>query len=284
MARIELTVTMKGIYEYERPAYGYGYETAYIYNMESEDGKVYVWKTTAFMTIEVPYTGKPGRHCFEDRKGNPVDHSKINKDDVIRITASVKGESEYKGQPQTELTRVKVVERVSKAKTREEIKDEKKQRQMASLQIGDAIWYGMKYKQYKEHYSDCETICGSFRRNDWGESFVDVILKADRLKASGVRGQHYAGYEFFVTENGERSRVCYRAVNEDNAFKRCQKEFPNAEIEAGKIYPYDSNYDLSGYVVTIGAEQKEEPAVVPEQKYEGSAQEGFDLFWEWANQ
>ena len=77
--RFEATVTMKGIHSYEAPAYGYGTETRYIYNMIAEDGTVYVWKTTSFMTMEVPYTGKPGCHCFEDRKGNPIDYSRINK-------------------------------------------------------------------------------------------------------------------------------------------------------------------------------------------------------------
>lgn len=281
MARIEITVTMNGIYSYERPAYGYGTETAYIYNMETEDGAVYVWKTTSFMTLRVESDQKNGME-YEEKTGKWFAHQKINKGDVIRITASVKGESEYKGQPQTELTRVKVVERTFKGTTREEIKAAKKQEQLDSLQTGDAIWRGMKYKQYKEHYSDCETVCDSFRRNDWGESFVDVILRADRLKASGVRGQHFSGYEFYVTENGETTKVCYRAVNEDNAFKRCQKEFPNAEIEVGKIYPYGSTYDLSGYIEVVGAKQKEEPK--KEAKAKTSADEGFDLFWEYVNQ
>lgn len=47
--KIEAVVTMKKIYQYQAPAYGYGTEWKYIYNMVSEDGTVYVWKTSAFM-------------------------------------------------------------------------------------------------------------------------------------------------------------------------------------------------------------------------------------------
>lgn len=42
MARITVEVTMSNIYQYSAPAYGYGYETRYIYTMQGEDGTVYV--------------------------------------------------------------------------------------------------------------------------------------------------------------------------------------------------------------------------------------------------
>jgi len=243
MARIEITVTMKGIYSYERPAYGYGIETAYIYNMETEDGKAYVWKTTSFMTLRVESDKKNGME-YEEKTGKWFAHQKINKGDVIRITASVKGESEYKGQPQTELTRVKVVERTVAAKTWEEIKAEreaqkaqKAQEQLDSLQGEDFAWR-MPYKQYKEHYNDCETVEGSFEKNRFG-SFITVIVREGRLKASGVRGEHYSGYEFYFMQDGKKHRTCYRAVKEENALRRLQKDFPDAtDIQPGRIYNY----------------------------------------------
>lgn len=240
--RIEATVTMTNIYEYEAPAFGYGYETRYIYTMTAEDGTVYVWKTTAFMTLKVE--DPDGWEI--DRKGRRWNYLKINSGDIIKIAASIKGESEYKGQPQTELTRVKVIERTFKAETPEEraarIEKERKakaQEQRDSLIGQDFIWT-MPYKQFKEHYADCETVEGSFERHRNRPCTIAVIIREGRLKASGVRGEHYSGYSFLVTDNGEKVRVVYRAVNEENAEKRCKKDFPAAtEISLDNIYHYN---------------------------------------------
>lgn len=241
MARIDkVTVTLNGVYQYTAPAFGYGYETRNIYTMSSDDGVVYVWKTTAPLNIQVPYTGKKGWHNFEDRKGNPIDYEPINKGDRIVISATIKGESEYNWQPQTELTRVSVKERIFKAKTPEEIEAERKAEQEASRQEqldtlgeGDFVWK-MPYKQYKEHYNDCETVVGSFEKTRYG-STIQVIVRRGRLVPSGVRGEHYSGYEFTV----DGKTICYRAVSEDNAERRCRKDFPEAKsIECTKIYRY----------------------------------------------
>ena len=239
--RIKAVVTMKNIYSYEAPAYGYGYETKYIYTMVAEDGTVYVWKTTTFMGYEVE---DPNGWIIREKKGQEVVYrfDNINKNDVIEITASVKGQGEYKGQPQTELTRVKVVSRIVKAKTKEEIIDEKKQEQKETLKPGDFIWR-MPYKQYKDHYSDCETIAGSY---DSGERAyrrvapsIEVIIREGRLKNSGVRGEHFIGYEILFNEDGKQVRTVYRAVSEENAIKRFNKDFPNAtDVKMGQIYDY----------------------------------------------
>lgn len=245
MARIEVKVTMKGIYSFEAPSFGYGYETRHIYNMEAEDGTVYVWKTTATMHIEVPYTGDPGMHCFEDRKGNPVDHAPVKKGDVLVITADVKGQKEYKGQPQTELTRVKVKEMLSEVKTASQIEAERKaaeeakrQAQKDSLMEGDFIWR-MSYKQFKEHYSDCETVAGSFQSIGGHYSTIEVIIRDGRLVNSGVRGQRFSGYEFYYKVDGVQYRTTYRAVCEENALKRLYKNNPGAtDVTPGRIYQY----------------------------------------------
>ena len=240
MARINITVTMKGIYSYEAPAYGYGTETRYIYNMVDENGKVYVWKTTCFMIIDIKCNKND--LCYKHTKDgkNWYRPEKINKGDVIEISATVKGESEYKGQPQTEVNRVKVVNRIFKAKTWEEIVAEREAEKKAheleqrnSLQGEDFIWK-MPYRQYKEHYADCETVENSFVR-DHGVALIEVIVREGRLKASGVRGEHYSGYSL-VNENGER--IVYRAVKEENALKRAKQDFPNNEWVCDKIYTY----------------------------------------------
>ena len=247
--RIQIEVTMQGIYSYERPAYGYGTETAYIYNMVDENGKVYVWKTTTYMGIEVE---DPNGH-FTSKRGKTYEFYKINKNDKIVITASVKGESEYKGQPQTELTRVKVKERTFEAETWEQAqarKAAKAQEQLDSVKGGDFIWT-MSYRQYKEHYSDCETVTGSYNSHE-EESMrshrripatIDVIIREGRLKNSGVRGKHYSGYRL-RNKNGEQ--VVYRAIKEENAIRRAEKEF-GGEWECIKVYDYGYNRDEFWY-------------------------------------
>lgn len=241
MARIEIAVEMKGIYSYEAPAYGYGYETRYIYNMVGEDGTVYVWKTTAFMSIDVYDGVDPKTANFFDAKGRAYIPEQINKGDKLVITASVKGQGEYKGQPQTELTRVKVKERTFKAETWEEVqarreaeKAAKAQGQRDSLQGEDFIWR-MPYRQYKEHYSDCETVAGSFQRQKNRPCTIEVIVREGRLKNSGVRGEHYSGYRL---ENEDGEQVVYRAVKEENAIRRAEKEF-GGEWKCIRVYEYN---------------------------------------------
>ena len=235
MARINVQVTMQGIYSYEAPSYaGYGMDTHYIYNMVDEDGVVYVWKTTTFMGM---YVEAEDGHFY--MRGRNYNFEPINKGDVIGIRATVKGESEYKGQPQTEINRVKVLYRIFKAKTWEEVQEEKRaareqkaKEQAESLHGEDFIWR-MPYRQYKEHYSDCETVEGSFERRMDRPSTIEVIVRAGRLKASGVRGKHYCGYAL-INENNEQ--LVYRAVCEENAIKRAMKEYPSKEWKVLREY------------------------------------------------
>lgn len=241
MARITVEVTMANIYKYEAPAYGYGYETRYIYTMQDEAGTVYVWKTTSWMCINVYEGVNPKTANFFDNKGIAYEKHGINKGDKVIITASVKGQGEYKGQTQTELTRVKIVERThDAAEERAQKRESKKEEQLNSLQGEDFVWE-MPYRQYKDHYSDCETVIDSYNDHDgMYPASIKVIIREGRLKNSGVRGQHYSGYEFFfVDTDGKKARVCYRAVCEENAMKRLYKEFPEAkEVTPGKIYMY----------------------------------------------
>ena len=243
--RIEMRVTMKAIYSYEAKAYGYGYETRYIYKMVDDNDNVFVWKTTSFMTIEVPYTGKKGCHNWTDRKGNPVDYMKINKGDIIRIKATIKGESEYNGEKQTELTRLNVLSREFAGETYEEMierkereKAERVKAQYDSIKGGDFVWR-MPYRQYKEHYSDCETIEGSYEEPETYRraATIKVIIREGRLKASGVRGMTYAYFHLAFRRNNEDRKMVFKAVCFENAVKQLLRVEPDAEdIKVDKIY------------------------------------------------
>jgi hypothetical protein len=246
MARITVSVKVSGKHYFDAPAYGAPWSTErhYIHTFTAEDGTVYVWKTTSSLMMEIPYTGRPGYHNFEDRKGNPIDYVSVNKDDEITITATVKGVSEYKGQKQTELTRVKVTARTFRAETEEERnariareRAAKRDEQLASIADGDKV-VTMAYARYKEHYSDCETVEGSFKRdNKTGDTRIDVIVRAGRMKNSGVRGEHFAGYEIEWFENGEKCFSSFRAVSEENAMKQARKSAPTGTgFNCRKVY------------------------------------------------
>ena len=238
MARIKIEVTMQNVFMYEAPAYGYGVETRYIYSMVAEDGTVYVWKTTAYLAERVESTKGSGIE-YDEHTDKWYVYDQVKKGDKIEITASVKGQSEYKGQPQTELTRVKMVKMVSKAKqiTKEDLTREKKKEQMESLKDGDFIWR-MPYRQYKEHYCDCETLAGSFEEATRNTvATIAVIIRDGRLKASGVRGKHYSGYAF-QDENG--MRIAYRAISEETAARRVNRENPGHVWELVKVYDYSN--------------------------------------------
>jgi hypothetical protein len=187
--------------------YGYLEQENYIYTMKDADGNIFVWKTTKLLVIEIP------------DKRNELDC--IRKGDKMKITGTVKEHGDYKGENQTVLTRCKY----SLIAHKPDEKTIKREQQLLSLRDGDFI-QKMPYKQYKEHYADCETVAGSYVKDDYLPATIEVIIRAGRLKKSGVRGEHFSGYTF-ITDTG--GKVSYRAVSEKNARKQLKKDFPNSE-------------------------------------------------------
>jgi len=79
----------------------------------------------------------------------------------------------------------------------------------------------MQYSQYKKHYSDCETVPGSY---DKQTKCIKVLLPEGRIKPSGVRGKSFHGYELWLRmQNGKECYCTYRAVSEENAMKQHRK-------------------------------------------------------------
>lgn len=227
--RITADVKMVSIFEYQDYKFSYYGATRYIYTMRDDAGNVLVYKSGAYLAIK---TGD------KDRWGNPVETG-IRRGDKISISGMVKDHSEYKGTKQTVLQRVRVKALIERQPTKQELEDKKREEQIASLADGDFRWR-MPYKQYKEHYSDCEILAGSFddgcdsHGRKIAETTVEVIIRDGRLKNSGVRGKHFYGFEF-RTDNG--GLVCYRAVSEENARKRMLKDYPESgSWECNHIY------------------------------------------------
>lgn len=208
----KICVKVTLVNRFEKTSYKFSYygQTTYTYLMEDENGNVLVWKTGSL--LDYPQEN--------DQLGF------IRKGDCLEIRGTVKEQSEYKGQKQTVLTRCRYTF-ISSAP----VKQIKREQQIQSLKDGDHI-FNLPYRSYKEHYADCETLAGSY---DEEERTISVIVRKGRLKPSGVRGQHFSGYQF-RDQNGKI--VCYRAVCTENALRRAEKDFPDSEWELDRIYAY----------------------------------------------
>ena len=243
MERIKLEVKLTGRFDYSKPGYC-PWQTVYmsIYKFVDASGKVYVWNTsgTLFQKVFTEEEKHDGCWCNTDGKGRRYYEQFITKGSKLVISASVKGEGEYKGEPQTELTRVKVEEILFLAESEEEKaarleaeKEAKKQAQLDSITENDLVWT-MPYSQYKAHYADCETVIDSFEKHEteYGRATspatIKVIIREGRLKNSGVRGKHFSNYwiEFVLNGNYIHSE-CYRAVCVENAIEQAKKRHPD---------------------------------------------------------
>lgn len=224
--RLTIKVTYKKSFVYKDYKFSYYGTTHYIHNFVDAEGNTIVWKSTT----PVEYV-ESGEHEF------------ATEGSVLELTGTVKDHGVYKDVEQTVVSRCrfKLMER---AKTAYEIMQEKAEAQKATIGDGDYVWE-MPYRQYKEHYSDCETIIGSFDRHEDsrgyanGDPTIKVIIRAGRLKKSGVRGEHYKGFQF-TSDTGVK--VTYRAISEETARRRMKKEYPeSASWELTKIFDYKAH-------------------------------------------
>lgn len=207
--RMNMVVTLVSEYAY-CTRFGYTEQVNYIYKFKDDEDNEIVWKTTKVLGKE-----------YITEKGNEGVIG-VNKGDKIEIKATVKAHSIYRDNEQTVITRVKVLDIIEKALTQEE-KDEIKQAEQLETLTGEDFIYTMPYRQYKEHYADCELLAGSWNEQ---ERTVGVIVREGRLKNSGVRGRQFSDY-MFKNSNG-RCRCIY-AVSEENAWKRLEKEMDNLD-------------------------------------------------------
>lgn len=227
--RMTIRATFKKSCDYVDYKFSYYGTTHYIHTFEDAEGNTIVWKST-----------------------NPVEYVEgdeykfIPVGSVVELTGTVKEHGMYKETEQTVVTRCKF-NLVERAKTKQEIQKEQMEAQQVTIGENDFVWE-MPYRQYKEHYSDCETIIGSYdthedsHGNCHGVPTIEVIIREGRLKNSGVRGKHYHGFSFAPSADCENG-ITYRAVCEENAWKRFLKDHPDCEDwVCVKIYNYkDTN-------------------------------------------
>jgi len=235
--RLTLTVTYVKSFDYVDYKFSYYGTTHYTHIFKDERGNTLVWKSTN--PVEYVNDGIEN----PNRKGDLEFATEKSK---VELTGTVKEHSLYKDAEQTVLTRCKF-KLIERAKSIAEIDAERRETQLNSLGQGDEVWT-MPYRQFKAHYSDCETIVGSYndhtnsRGVPHGDPTIDVIIRAGRLKKSGVRGEHYSGFEF-TTDDGRK--ICYRAISEETARKRMRKEYPDSDNwECTHIYNYRDTHKI----------------------------------------
>lgn len=224
-SKIKMEVTYKKRFQYSTHFTYYG-ENHNVFCFEDEVGNRIVWDTTSWLE-DKKLTDERGM-CKPIWEGSK-----------LLVTATVKEHKEYKGTKQTTLSRPRFTV-IEMAKSPEEIQEEKlakekqkKEEQLASIAADDLVWE-MPYRQYKEHYADCETIIDSYDAHDGRiPATIKVIIRKGRLKKSGVRGENFFRFVFKL-ENG--CDVCYKATCIENAEKRIKKEYPNMKFESKKIY------------------------------------------------
>lgn len=216
--KFEGVVKFTNQYSFWSNSYSYRGTEIYIYKFEDSDGNIYVWKTGSILQLDCKEMGVDGKDSSDYFPEVGA---------TIKIAASIKGENEYRGEHQIVLNRVKVVKIIDQPLSKEEKEKIKRESQLETLKDGDFVWE-MPYRQYKNHYADCETLAGSFVSGEYGgPALISVIIREGRLKNSGVRFQKFDTYRF-VTPDRKHVRCMY-AVSEENARKRVEKESPNYE-------------------------------------------------------
>lgn len=195
----KLTIKATYLKRFSFPTY---YGEIQIHKFADEQGNILVWKTSNFV-----------EHVKDGY------YESIPKGSVVEIKCSVKEHNEYKGEEQTVVVRCKF-NLIKEVKTEWEKLEEKRNKQLNSLQDGDQI-LTMTYKNYKEHYSDCETLAGSFT-TEYGKAQIDIIVRAGRMVKSGVRGHRFSTY--VLQNKNTKMKMCFYAVCEENAFKQATKE------------------------------------------------------------
>lgn len=234
--QIEVSVDKVITYEARNPfSYYDSVQEKYIYILSDEDGNVLVAKPSNGM-LGVSVLLGDNLHGF----------NAMGKGDKFIIKATIKAHSLYNETEQTVLTRVKCIERTLHVPTYEERQAEKeeqdriaREKQIAGLSDGDII-KTMPYKQYKSHYSDFETLAGSYFQPlvyDWqtGEmekdprrpSLIDVIIRKGELANSGVRGKHFK--KFLVSNSDGSDKYVVKAVSPENAIAQIAKKHPENE-------------------------------------------------------
>ena len=172
-SKIIAEMEVVNIREFIGDSYSYydsGLRRLYVFKDEDEQEYIY-WTSKNFLV----------KGHFEDieKNGNIYNDwiidSAVNIGGKIVLKGFIKGEKEYNGRHQIQLTRCNVLEVIDEGPSPEERLEMRKSEQKNSISIQDKV-IKITYKEYKENYSECETIIDSFERTSNG-CFIEVIIR-----------------------------------------------------------------------------------------------------------
>ena len=88
----------------------------------------------------------------------------------------------------------------------------------------------MLYRRYKNHFSDCEIIPGTYDKNT---KTIEVEIPEGRMKKSGVRGKrfHWMYFDGVEIATGREIKVCVKAIDKDHAIKQLENNYPDCKFD-----------------------------------------------------
>lgn len=149
------------------PKYYYDDGVRRIYKFIDSDNNIYVWKTSKVI----------GCDFINDKGEEGFLFADIG--DRIFLKGVVKDISNYKGEDQIVISRCKIQSVEGQVKTEEEIKEIKRQLQLAKFDGVKEI-KTISYKEYKGEYNKYEPVVDSFVRTDKG-CFIDIIIPQEEM-------------------------------------------------------------------------------------------------------
>lgn len=163
--KVMLELTLIDIITYGvEPRYYYDDGIRRIYKFIDENNDIFIWRTSSVLYIEE----------YDHEKDICFDYI-IDPGDKISLSGNIKDISEYRGEEQVVLERVKVYRVLEKrSMTSDEIYEFHKNQQLSKIK-GNYEIKTITYGEYKNEYDGYETVKGSFIRSDNG-CFIDVII------------------------------------------------------------------------------------------------------------
>lgn len=81
----------------------------------------------------------------------------------------------------------------------------------------------MPYRQYKNAYADCQTVCDSY---DSSSKTIEVIVPEGRLKPSGVRGKRFRTIWILVGNDADHLfEQGFRAIDYEHALIQAKRNY-----------------------------------------------------------
>lgn len=87
----------------------------------------------------------------------------------------------------------------------------------------------MSYRDYKNHYSDCSIVSGSYRADT---KSIEVEIPEGRMKASGTRGHRYLYLSFdCIRPDGSAGKITVQAISRETAIRQIESRYIGYQVD-----------------------------------------------------